>query len=57
MTSAFVAGAGKTILWYATFYDVKEAQTDNIGKFDDHRNYQPHAQVWGGLTSVLLLRF
>jgi hypothetical protein len=52
---SFVAGAGRSILWYVTSLISSVAEIHVIGKFYDHRGHPMHAQVWVILIGAFLL--
>ena len=53
---SFVAGAGKSVLWYVNFrYFVM--RTYGVCQFYRHRGDRGYAKVWTRITGVLLPRF
>jgi len=53
----FVAGAGKSVLWYAnvSLY-VFTLGTYVAGQFRNYRRHRDNAEIWGGITCYVFLR-
>jgi hypothetical protein len=51
----FVAGAGKSVLWYVTLSIVSFRRLTESGKLADHRGYRGFAKIWACITGYLLL--
>ena len=53
----FVAGAGKSVLWYANVDpSVFHLGDLHYGQFCDHRRHRDNAEIWGRITRHVFLR-
>ena len=51
----FIAGAGKSVLWYGQTFDIPVSETYRIGQLYNHRRRRCHAESWARIISDFLL--
>jgi hypothetical protein len=53
--SPFVAGTGKSVLWYVDFCIFLSSRTDDVGQLCNHPGHRRHAEITACDPHVLLL--
>ena len=54
MVSTFIAGAGKSVLWYVKLPNTFISRTYGVGQFDNHTRDSDDAKVWACFAGILL---
>jgi hypothetical protein len=55
MSFPFLAGSGKSVLWYANLFYVFVLKTYDVGQFHDRRGDRDYAEIWARVTRHILL--